>query len=165
MRRAIDSLDRRSLFALAGFLIICFAVAALGGAVTRTAIDGWYAGLQKPFFAPPNWLFGPVWTVLFALMAVAAWRIWRSRGDTVARRRALSAFAVQLALNCAWPFAFFGGRSPVLGLLVIVTLAAAILWTVITFARLDPRAAWLMAPYAAWVAFAAVLNLGIVALN
>jgi tryptophan-rich sensory protein len=165
VRPAIAAVDRRSLYALAGLLALCLAVGALGGAVTRAHMEPWYDGLEKPFFTPPDWLFAPVWTVLYAMMAFAAWRVWRRIGEAQPRRRALRAFAAQLALNLAWTFAFFGAESPALGLLVIVALPAAILWTILLFMPLDRFAALLMVPYAAWVAYAAVLNLAIFLLN
>ena len=165
MRHALPATDRRSLIALGGFLVVCFLVAGLAGAVTNPKIPTWYAGLEKPAFTPPNWLFGPVWALLYAMMAVAAWRVWRTQGEPELRRRALAVFGAQLALNCIWSFAFFGAESPLAGLLVILALEALILWTILLFARLDRTAALLMAPYAAWVAYAAALNLAIHALN
>jgi translocator protein len=161
----IPPLDRRSLYALVGFVLLCFGVAALAGSVTRPAIEGWYAGLQKPSYTPPDWVFAPVWSVLYAMMAVAAWRVWRSRGDAPGRQQAMRAFALQLGLNCMWSFAFFGAKSPELGLAVIVALLAAIAVAIALYRRLDRLAALLMAPYALWVGYAAALNVAIVALN
>ncbi len=161
----IPAFDRRSLLALAALLALCLAVGALAGAVTRPQIDGWYSGLQKPSFTPPDWVFGPVWTVLYISMAVAAWRVWRTTGDAPGRRLALRVFAAQLALNLAWSFAFFGARSPLAGFVVIAVLLAAILCTSGLFARFDRWAAALLVPYAAWVGYAAVLNLSILLLN
>lgn len=158
-------LGGRSIAALAVALILCFAVAAIGGAVTRPAIDGWYADLAKPSFNPPDWVFAPVWTVLFAMMAVAAWRIWLAGPQTGSNRRALVLFALQLACNLAWSIAFFGARSPSAGLVVILVLEALIVMTILDFRRIDRLAAWLMVPYAAWVAFAIVLNIAIYSLN
>lgn len=158
-------LDRRALIVLAGLLFLCQAVGIVSGFVTRPAIWSWYAELAKPGFTPPNWLFAPVWTLLYALMAVAVWLVWRMDGRDADRRAALIAFAVQLVLNSAWSFAFFGAQSPVLGLVVIVALEVAIIFVIIIFARLSRGAAWLMVPYAAWVAYASALNLAIVALN
>ena len=101
MRRAISPADRRALYALAGFLLLCFGVAALASAVTLPAVRDWYPTLRKPGFTPPDWVFGPVWTVLYALMAIAAWGAWRSVGDAAGRRLALRVFALQLLLNLA----------------------------------------------------------------
>ncbi len=140
------------------------AASLVGGLVTRPEIPGWYAGLVKPAFTPPNWVFGPVWTVLFAMIALSAYRIL-SRPPSPARRAALVAFAVQLALNTAWSFAFFGLRSPLAGLLVIVPLWASIALTIARFAPLDRPAAWLLVPYLAWVSYASALNAAIWWLN
>lgn len=155
----------RSILALAVSLALCFAVAAVGGAVTRPAINGWYAGLAKPPFNPPDWVFAPVWTLLFAMMAVAAWRIGLADPQMRSNRRALVLFALQLAVNLGWSVAFFGARSPLAGLVVILVLEALIVATILEFRHLDRPAAWLMVPYAAWVAFAIVLNVAIYSLN
>lgn len=142
------------------------AASLIGSAATVPQIPGWYAGLAKPPFNPPNWLFAPVWTVLFALMGLAAFRVLRRTSGTIGRGRALLAYHVQLALNLAWSCVFFGLNSPASGLIVIALLIAAIIWTIRRFAALPDRfAAWLLAPYLAWVAFAAVLNLAIWWLN
>lgn len=165
MRPAIAPHDRRSVIALVGFFALCFGAAALASAVTLPAVRAWYPTLEKPGFTPPNWVFGPVWTVLYATMAVAAWRAWRVKGKEEARRLALRVFALQLGLNVAWSFAFFGAKNLAAGLVIILALEAAILWMIALFARLDRTAAWLMALYAAWVAFAAALNVSILRLN
>lgn len=162
---APNRLSGRSIVALAGSLVLCFAVAAIGGAVTRPNIDGWYAGIAKPPFNPPDWVFAPVWTLLFAMMAVAAWRIWLADPRMQSNRRALVLFTLQLAFNLAWSVAFFGAGSPLAGLVVIVALEGLIVATIIEFGRIDRLAAWLMVPYAAWVAFAIVLNVSIYNLN
>ncbi|MBV1703207.1 MAG: tryptophan-rich sensory protein [Hyphomicrobiales bacterium] len=135
--------------------------AAAGNFATIPNLAPWYAGLVKPGFNPPNWLFGPVWTVLYLAMMVAAWRVLRI-GPT---RAAIAAFAFQLVLNAAWSFAFFGGHSPGFGLVVILALDAAVLATIAAFARLDRAAALLLVPYAAWIAFATALNAAIWILN
>jgi benzodiazapine receptor len=155
----------RSIAVLAVSLVLCFAVAAIGGAVTSPAIDGWYAGLAKPPFNPPDLVFAPVWSLLYAMMAVAAWRIWLAEPQMRSNRRALFLFALQLALNLGWSVAFFGTRSPLAGLIVILALEAVIVATILEFMRIDRLAAWLMVPYAAWVAFAIVLNVAIYSLN
>ncbi len=145
-------------------LAICFAAAAIGSAATLPAIPTWYQGLAKPVFNPPNWLFGPVWTLLYAMMAVALWRIInRSEGST--RRVAVATFAVQLVLNAAWSVVFFGLNSILGGLFVIVLLDFAIFRTIARFGRIDRLAGWLLVPYVVWVSFAAVLNLAIFILN
>lgn len=157
-------LSGRSLLILAGFLILCFASAALGSAATQPQIGEWYAGLAKPSFTPPNAAFPLAWTILYALMAVAAWRV-AVIGAGPARSRALVAFAVQLALNTAWSFLFFAAENPLLGLIDIVALVAAIAWTIRLFRPIDRVAAGLLLPYIAWVCYATALNAAILYLN
>jgi tryptophan-rich sensory protein len=155
---------RRDRFALAGFLAACLAVSVLGGLVTASSVGGWYQALDKPPFNPPDWLFAPVWTGLYLMMALAAWRIWR-HVDHPWRVRALALFAGQLALNLAWSFLFFGLTAVGAALVEIVVLWIAIVLTAVTFGRIDRTAGWLLAPYVAWVLFAAVLNAAIWSLN
>jgi translocator protein len=133
-------------------------VAVSASLITQPNIPTWYAGLQKPGFTPPNWAFPVAWTLLYALMAYALWRILALPKDRPGRSAAITAFFVQLALNGLWSFAFFGGHSPLAGLVVIAALIVAILATMVTFGRLDRTAALLLAPYLAWVAYATVLN-------
>lgn len=136
----------------------------LGNFATTPNIPTWYATLQKPWFNPPNWLFGPVWTLLYMMMGYAVWRILAlPSGKT--RTFALIAFYGQLALNALWSFAFFGWQSPLAGFIVIVLLLAGILTTYLLFWTLDKPASWMMIPYAAWVSFALMLNLAIWQLN
>jgi tryptophan-rich sensory protein len=154
----------RSPLALLLALLICFAAARLGSYATVPNLN-WYAALAKPGFTPPDWGFPVVWTVLFALMAIALWRVVAAAGGRIAGNRALLPFAVQLALNVGWSFAFFSGRSPAAGLGVIALLIPAIVWTILVFREKDRLAAWLLAPYLVWVAYAAVLNAAIWRLN
>ena len=137
----------------------------LGNLATSPNISGWYAGLTKPGFTPPNWVFGPVWSLLYALMAAAVWRILCLPRTRPRHGAALTAFFVQLVLNAAWSFAFFAAHSPLAGLVVIGALLAAILATIRLFWPLDRLAALLLVPYAAWVGYAAMLNLAIWRLN
>jgi len=125
--------------------------------------DRWYGALTKPAWTPPGIVFAPVWTILYVMMGVAAWRI--DRGAGARRRYALWLFAAQLALNLAWTPVFFGVHSPGAALAVIVVLWMTIAATVVAFLRIDRMAGWLMAPYLAWVTFAAALNLAIWRLN
>ena len=139
---------------------LCLAVGALGGWVTADSVKTWYTTINKPSFTPPNWVFGPVWTVLYVLMGVAAWRVWcKARPDQL--RVPLALFAVQLALNLAWSVVFFGAHRIGGAVVVIVGLEAAILATMVAFRRIDGLAALLLVPYALWVAFAAVLNVAV----
>jgi translocator protein len=142
-----------------------FAASVVGQLATYPNLAPWYAGLAKPNFNPPNWIFGPVWTSLYALMAFAAWRILRVRQHSAARRWALSLFFVQLVLNAAWSWMFFWLHNPLLGLLNIVPQLLFILATVASFRRLDRVAAWCLVPLAVWVGFASILNFSIWSLN
>ncbi len=139
--------------------------AALGSLITTPNIPTWYEGLAKPWFTPPNGVFGPAWAVLYLAMAVAAWRILAWPREEPRRGRALAAFYLQLALNAAWSWAFFGLHSPLAGLVVILPLLALILETIRRFRPLDRVAAALLVPYALWVAYATALNAGIWRLN
>lgn len=125
----------------------------------------WHAALVKPSFNPPNWLFGPVWTTLYVLMAFAVWRILRLPQTSAARRLALSLFFIQLTLNAAWSWMFFGANSTLLGVINIIPQFLIILVTIVAFHRLDKLAAWCLVPLAVWVAFASVLNVAIWRLN
>ncbi len=134
------------------------------GMVTRDAIDTWYVTLNKPWFNPPNWIFGPVWSLLYIAMGVAAARVW-IKSEGVALRGAMLAYGVQLLLNAFWSIAFFGMRSPELALVVIIALWLAIVWCLQRFKAIDRPAAWLLVPYLLWVSFATLLNVAIVRLN
>ncbi len=120
--------------------------------------------LNKPIYAPPNWVFGPVWTLLYLMMAVAGWLVWKSSVGT-AKRRELTIFGIQLLLNAVWSALFFGLHRPDLALIEICTLWLAILATVLTFKRHSSTAAALLVPYLVWVSFAAILNYGFWSLN
>jgi tryptophan-rich sensory protein len=146
-------------------IIAVSAASFVGQLATYPNLAPWYAGLAKPTFNPPNWVFAPVWTTLYVLMAFAVWRILRLPQVSAARRLALSLFFIQLALNAAWSWMFFGANNPLLGLINIVPQFLAILATVVAFQRLDRMAAWFLLPLVAWVAFASVLNVGIWRLN
>jgi benzodiazapine receptor len=127
-------------------------------------IDEWYTALSKPAWNPPNWLFGPVWGVLYLLIAVSAWLVWRKTG-LVRASLPLGLFAVQLVLNAAWSWIFFGRHEIGLALIEILILWVAILGTIIAFWRLNPVSGYLMVPYILWVSFASVLNFAIWRLN
>ncbi len=157
-------LTPKSLIRLVISLAICFAAAALGSWMTLPSIPTWYAGLAKPFFSPPNWIFGPVWTVLYALMAISFWRVW-TLGRGTALQVAVLAFVVQLALNVAWSGAFFALHMPWLALIDILALILAIIATMGAYSRIDGFSAWLQLPYLAWVSFASLLNASVWWLN
>jgi translocator protein len=153
-----------SILVLAVFIAICFGVAAAGAWFTRGSVTTWYPTVSKPAWNPPAWLFGPVWTVLYVMMAIAAWLVWRRAGFSGASG-ALGIFALQLALNAAWSPLFFGMRNPAAGLVDIAALWIAIGATLIAFWRVLPPAAVLLLPYWLWVSFATALNFAIWRMN
>ena len=157
--------QRRPLTTAAGVVITCVLLGAAGGLITAPQIEAWYQTIEKPGFTPPNWVFGPVWTLLYALQGVAAWLLWRSGLDNRMVRRALGLFVIQFILNLVWSPAFFGLESPLLGLIVIIPLWSAIVGTIAVSWRVDRRANLLLSPYLAWVSFATVLNYTIWMLN
>ena len=144
-----------------GWLALTFGAAWLG---SRFLPDEWYKRLTKPTWNPPNWIFAPVWTVLYLLMAAAAWLVWRRYGITGAVLP-LVLFVVQLLLNAAWTWSFFGLHRPGAALIDIVVLWVTLLTTLILFWRLEPLAGILLAPYLAWVSFATALNWAIWRMN
>ena len=144
------------------FLLITLAVGAAASVFTEPNIPTWYAGLARPSFAPPNWVFAPVWTTLYVLMAVAAWRVWRVTGS---RSLEMGAYAVQLIFNFAWSAIFFAAHQIGFALAEICILLALILATTILFWRRDRLAGWLFLPYLAWTSFAAALNYAFWSLN
>lgn len=146
-------------------ILICNVVGLLASSVTLPAIPGWYASLEKPFFTPPNWLFGPVWTILYTFMGISAAAVWNLGFHLNKVRHALSVFGIQLMLNGIWSFLFFGYQSPLLAFIEILFLMAAIWLTFLRFKELKPWAAWLLIPYLLWVAYASALTLSIYILN
>jgi translocator protein len=145
-------------------VIGCEAVGLLGTPFTMKAIQEWYAFLNKPFFSPPNWLFGPVWTILYLMMGVAIYLIWKEK-LTKRTELAKKLFLIQLGLNFIWTPIFFGLRSPLMGLIVIVAMWFMILLTIKKFLTINKLAAYLLVPYLMWVSFATILNLAILILN
>ncbi|HAV61422.1 MAG TPA: sensory protein TspO [Verrucomicrobiales bacterium] len=139
---------------LAMWLVACFAASAMGAVFPP---GEWYQSLSKPSWNPPPWVFGPMWTALYLMMAVAAWRVWR-RGGWRVQKRPLGWFALQLVLNAAWTPLFFGLHQAGFAFAEIVLLWLAILATLLAFLRVDRPAAWLLVPYLGWVGFAAILN-------
>ncbi len=161
---AEPAFSKRSIIALIIALGVCFAASAIGGALTTPNL-GWYATLTKPGFAPPNSVFPIVWTILYAMMALAAWLVWRSAGDEGDKKTALIWFGIQLAMNVAWSFAFFYLHSPASGFGVIMALIVAIVITIVFFDKVCRPAALMLIPYVLWVCFAAGLNFTIWVLN
>lgn len=156
---------RAEVLPLIGFIVATLAVGALGAAVTGTSVSTWYPMLRKPAFNPPGAVFGPVWTALYILMAVAAWRVWRRRPTGGSRRLPLGLWWGQLALNLGWSCLFFGLRNPGLALIELLFLWIAVAATLAAFWRRDRAAGLLFATYLAWVSFAALLNFEIWRLN
>ena len=142
-------------------LLICFGIAGLGSAVTMPGVTGWYSEIAKPSFNPPNWVFAPVWTVLFFLMAISAFLVSLKGIRKMLVRRALAVFGIQLGLNFFWSLTFFSFHNPGNALLVIVVLWLSIIWTMARFWIVDKAAALLLIPYLLWVSFAAYLNYSI----
>lgn len=159
--------ERLDLPRVVAAIAICQAAGAIGGLATASSLDTWYSGLAKSSLNPPGWVFGPVWTILYTLMGVSLYRAWMRarRAGPGEVRVSFAPFWVQLALNTAWSLVFFGLRQPLGALLTLAALLAAIAATMRGFARVDRAAAWLLAPYAAWVAFAGILNASIWWLN
>jgi benzodiazapine receptor len=147
--------DPKNIRALKFFLLATLAVGAFASLFTAPSIPTWYAGLRHPPIAPPNYVFAPVWTALYILMAVAAWRVWRKTG---LKSVEMAAFAAQLALNFAWSAIFFGLHRIGAALIEIMALDLAVFITLILFVRRDVWAGLMLAPYLAWIGFASVLT-------
>ena len=152
---------RRKYVSLVAFVGVCFAVAASGAFFPP---DDWYRSLNRPSYAPPNWVFGPVWTILYLMIAVSGWLVWSAQSER-SKRPAMIVFAIQLALNAVWSALFFGLHSPGWALFEICLLWAAILSTMVSFSSHSRLAARLLLPYFGWVSFAAFLNYGFWSLN
>lgn len=146
------------------FIVGCELVGLLGAVFTFSSIPTWYQALNKPIFAPPNNVFGPIWTTLYLLMGTAFFIIWEYKGK-VSTKKAKNYFYIQLFLNFIWTPAFFGLKSPALGLVIIVPMLFFIYKTIREFEKINKLAAFLMSPYLAWVSAATILNLSILLLN
>jgi translocator protein len=144
----------KTILGLIGWLSLCFAAASLGAIFMP---GEWYAALKKPSWNPPGWIFGPVWSALYTMMAAAAWLVWK-RGGFKAMRLPLGLFLLQLLFNALWSWLFFGRHQPALAFVDLLLLWLAIAATLAAFRRVSRAAAWLLAPYLAWVSFAAALN-------
>lgn len=146
-------------------IMISQSAGLIGSFFTRSAIPVWYAGLNKPAFNPPNWIFAPVWTTLYALMGIASYFIWQKRGSSPLVTPALVLFGIHLALNTLWSVLFFGLKNPGAAFIEIIILWLMILALIVIFYKIDHKAAWLLVPYFLWVSFASVLNYSIWRLN
>jgi tryptophan-rich sensory protein len=145
------------------FLLV-IVTALIGGLFTMSTVDSWFSTLVRPAWAPPNWVIGPIWNVLFILMAVAFYIVW-TQPEGAEKQKAMKLYLVQLGVNVLWSVAFFGLQSLLAGAIVIVLLWALILMTILSFRKVSPTAAWLMVPYIVWVTIAASVNFGFLALN
>jgi len=146
-------------------IAVCELAGIVGSVFTMPSIPGWYAGLAKPSFNPPNWIFGPVWTLLYALMGLAAYLVYEKGFKRPEVKKALAVFAAQLVMNTLWSIVFFGAHRILGAAVVIVLLWAMILATILLFHRISKAAAYLLVPYILWVSFATVLNASLYVLN
>jgi benzodiazapine receptor len=147
-------------------LVVCLAVGYSASLITRPSVETWYPTIEKPFFNPPNWIFMPVWTLLYIFMAVAAGLVWDTiKEQNEAVKKALGFFIIQLTLNAIWSYLFFGLKNPMLALIEIALLWLMIYETYLKFTKINKTAGYLLIPYLAWVGFAAILNASIWWLN
>ncbi|MDX1920268.1 MAG: TspO/MBR family protein [Candidatus Caenarcaniphilales bacterium] len=146
----------KKIISLIVFIIICEAVGIIGGLATYSSLGSWYADLQKPSLTPPNWIFGPVWTSLYALMGISAWLIYHSKSEQ--KQRALTIFFTQLFINFIWSFLFFGLKSTLWGFVGIIALLLSIILTMIKFHKISKWAFGLLVPYLLWVSFATYIS-------
>ncbi|WP_291684054.1 TspO/MBR family protein [Bradyrhizobium sp.] len=146
-------------------LLLCLGVGTLEGLETRPEIPAWYAGLAKPSWTPPPLAFPIAWTVLYVLMAFSFWRLWDLQTRSAARTTAMTWFLIQLALNALWSPVFFGWHGTRAALVIIIALLVAIAAAMVAASRVERLAAWLLAPYLLWVAYATSINIGVVAMN
>ena len=159
----------KNIFKFVISIIICESVGIIGSFFTFSSVSNWFPTLVKPWFSPPSWLFGPVWTILYFLMGLSLYIVWNYKTETVSKQKYKKQFfilfGIQLILNALWSFLFFGLKSPISGLIDILFLDMAVITTIIYANRVSKYAAVLLAPYMAWIIFATLLNLAIVLLN
>ena len=146
-------------------IIIPVAIGATAGFFTATGVDSWYQTINKPSWNPPSWIFAPVWTILYIMMGIALFLVWKSNNNEALKKRAMILFFVQLVLNFFWSFIFFDQQQPGWALVEIIAMGVAILLTIFAFAKVNKIAAWLLVPYISWVSFASILNYTIWKLN
>lgn len=146
-------------------LLLCFVVAGIGGYVTQISVGNWYVELNKPSFNPPNWVFGPAWTLLYILMGIAAGLVWKAGLKQAKVKKALGIYLFQLMLNLSWSVVFFGNQEIFGALMIILGLLFMIIMTIISFLKVNRIAAYLLFPYLFWVLFASLLNFEIWQLN
>jgi benzodiazapine receptor len=158
-------MDVKDILKLIASIVVCHLAGQIGAVATSASIQTWYVTLNKPFFTPPNWLFAPVWLTLYTIMGISLFLIWQQGIHDRHVKIALALFGFQLLLNTSWSIAFFGLRSPLAGLSVIIVLWIAIAVTIVKFLPLSKPAGLLLLPYILWVSIAAALNGAIVLLN
>jgi benzodiazapine receptor len=156
--------DRESWVSLLPFVVVCFAAAGIGSLATRSSVKSWYRELRRPDWTPPDWVFGPVWTALYVMMAISAWLVWRETSAATARS-ALVLFGIQLVLNVLWSVVFFGLKWVGAAFGEVLLLWMMLIATAVSFYPLSLLAAWLLIPYIAWVGFASYLNFRIWQMN
>jgi tryptophan-rich sensory protein len=145
--------------------LLCEIIGISSSLFSAAAIKTWYLTLNKPSWNPPNGVFAPVWTLLYVLMGISLWLIWKSDAPIAQQKKAIYFFAVQLFINFWWSIVFFKFQSPIFGLVVILWMVLAILITIFQFAPISRLASWLLVPYISWVCFATILNYAIWSLN
>lgn len=161
----IKLMNLKNWLVLTGFILLSESAGIIGSIFTAAAIEDWYTGIVRPALNPPAWVFGPVWTTLYALMGIAAFLVWKKGWNHKGIKVALGIFIFQLVLNTLWSIIFFGFHSPEGAFVEIILLWLAILTTIIAFAKVSKPAAWLLLPYILWVSFAMYLNYMIYVLN
>jgi len=154
-------------FKLAAAIVVSQLAGVIGSVFTVSSIQTWYAVIQKPVFNPPGWIFAPVWIVLYFLMGVSLFLVWKSdpSADLKERKKGISLFFLQLVLNALWSVIFFGLHNPFWAFIEIIVLWLAILLTIISFSKISKKAAYLLLPYIVWVSFASILNFSILIIN
>lgn len=162
MKFDIKKLDAKKLIIS---IVLCQMAGIAGSLFTMPKIQTWYSSLAKPWFSPPNWLFGPAWTALYALMGIALYLVWQKGVKTQNEKYAVGIFGIQLGLNALWSFLFFGMESLFFGFACIAAMWLAIAATIWKFYVIDKKAAYALVPYIAWVSFAAILNYAVWMLN
>lgn len=158
-------MDRKDITKLIVSIAVCEAAGIIGSIFTVSSIPNWYASLAKPDLAPPNWVFGPVWTTLYLLMGISLYLIWKHGWENKNVKIAVYVFSVQLVLNILWSVLFFGFQNPLLGMIGIILLWIAIAVNIYFFYKVDKNSAYLLVPYIVWVSIASYLNYAILVLN
>lgn len=157
-------MNPKKLFKLFALIVLCQIIGASGSLFTIPNIPTWYAFINKPFFSPPNWLFAPVWTIIFLLMGVSLFLVLETKKSDQ-KNLAIVLFTIQFFFNVLWSFLFFGLRSPLLGLIGVIILWFSIVATILGFYKVSKKSAYLLLPYILWVSFATILNLAILLMN